>query len=180
MAFLPVLSIQPAPYDALSGEEAYIYTFRQLAVQEMWRSGIPASIILAQAILESEFGTSILALKSNNHFGIKCNDEWTKEVVYHLDDDQNEYGQTIHSCFRKYPSIYDSYIDHSNFLMNRKYYTHLFKLSKTDYKGWAKGLSEAGYATDPLYARGLIEIIEENKLYYYDFLFPHQVESFRH
>ncbi|MCB0706016.1 MAG: glucosaminidase domain-containing protein [Saprospiraceae bacterium] len=160
-------------------EEVYIYTFRELAVQEMCRSGIPASIILAQAIVESEFGTSDLALKSNNHFGIKCNDEWSKEVVYHYDDDHNSQGVLIPSCFRKYPAIYDSFIDHTNFLLHRKYYKSLFRYPRTDYKHWAHGLEAAGYATDPLYGELLIETIEEYRLFYYDFLRPDQVAGFR-
>ncbi|MBR9921454.1 MAG: hypothetical protein GYB31_11500 [Bacteroidetes bacterium] len=168
---------RPASHNA---EEVYIYTFRELAVQEMWRSGIPASITLGQAIIESEFGTSELALRSNNHFGIKCNDGWYKEVVYHYDDDRDQFGNLIKSCFRKYPSIYESYLDHTNFLLHRKYYKNLFNLKRTDYKGWAHGLEAAGYATDPLYAEQLIETIEEFGLFYYDFMTISEVKKFRH
>jgi flagellum-specific peptidoglycan hydrolase FlgJ len=166
------------PYTSPSVEETYIITYRQLAVQEMWRSGIPASIILAQAIVESESGTSELALKSNNHFGIKCTDEWRNETIYKYDDDRDTRGELVLSCFRAYDSVYESYVDHSEFLMHRKYYRHLFNYARTDYKRWATGLSQAGYATDPLYSQLLIETIEEFQLYYYDFLRPEQAETF--
>lgn len=159
-------------------EETYIVTYRQLAVQEMWRSGIPASIILAQAIVESESGTSELAQNSNNHFGIKCTNEWQKETIYKYDDDRDGRGELVLSCFRAYESVHESYIDHSEFLMHRKYYQHLFKYARTDYKRWATGLAQAGYATDPLYSQRLIETIEEFELYYYDFLRPEQAEVF--
>ena len=174
---IPCFSMKPSSHSP-STEETYIVTYRQLAVQEMWRSGIPASIILAQAIVESESGTSELARLSNNHFGIKCTEEWNDGAVYKYDDDSDHLGRPIRSCFRAYGSVYDSYIDHTEFLLHRKYYRHLFQYARTDYKRWAFGLGEAGYATDPLYSRALIETIEEYKLYYYDFLRPEQVETF--
>lgn len=121
---------------------------------------IPASITLAQGILESSDGNSELASKSKNHFGIKCHSDWQGEKVYHDDDKANE-------CFRKYDNVRDSYDDHSKFLQKKRY-ADLFSLSIKDYKGWAKGLKKAGYATNPKYAKLLIEIIEENNLYRFD------------
>ncbi len=135
--------------------------YEELAVSEMFRSGIPASITLAQGMLESDNGNSTLARKGNNHFGIKCHNGWTGGKIYHHDDSRNE-------CFRKYKSAEDSYIDHSDFLMGSSRYAFLFELERTDYKGWAKGLKKAGYATSPKYADLLIKIIEDNKLHQYD------------
>ncbi len=139
----------------------YIDQYKDLAVKEMKRVGIPASITMAQGILESGNGNSTLARKSNNHFGIKCHSDWKGKRVYHDDDAKGE-------CFRKYKSVYESYIDHSEFLVNKKRYASLFELKITDYKSWAKGLKKAGYATDPKYAHRLIDIIEKNKLYLLD------------
>jgi len=140
---------------------AYISTFQELAIEEMGRSGIPASIKIAQACLESRNGNSELSQKSNNHFGIKCKRNWKGKKVYYDDDHKNE-------CFRRYRSVKDSYIDHTNFLMSNQRYAFLFKLSPNDYKGWAKGLKKAGYATARNYDKRLIQIIEENKLYRLD------------
>lgn len=128
----------------------------------MNRSGVPASIKIAQACLESADGRSELARKSNNHFGIKCKSDWTGGKVYHDDDAKNE-------CFRKYSSVEDSYRDHSNFLMDNPRYASLFKLATTDYKSWAQGLKKAGYATANHYDKTLIGIIEEYKLYRLDY-----------
>ncbi len=139
----------------------YISMYSDLAVKEMKRTGIPASITLAQGILESGNGNSTLARKSNNHFGIKCHNDWTGKRVYHDDDRKGE-------CFRKYPKVYDSYVDHSDFLVGKNRYASLFDLKPTDYKGWAKGLKKAGYATDPHYAHRLIKIIEDNNLQRFD------------
>ncbi len=139
----------------------YVEANQELAVKEMKRTGIPASITLAQGILESDCGNSTLAKKSNNHFGIKCHNDWTGGKVYHDDDHKNE-------CFRKYQSVYDSYMDHSDFLTGKSRYADLFTLETTDYKGWAHGLKKAGYATDPHYAARLIKIIEEDELWRYD------------
>lgn len=142
-------------------QEKYISTYADIAVQEMYRSGVPASITLAQGMLESGNGRSQLALKSNNHFGIKCHKGWTGERVYHDDDAKGE-------CFRKYSHPHQSYRDHSDFLRYRDRYKFLFDLKTTDYKGWAYGLKQAGYATDPGYATKLIKLIEDYKLYQYD------------
>jgi flagellum-specific peptidoglycan hydrolase FlgJ len=123
--------------------------------------GIPASIILAQGILESGSGRSDLAMNANNHFGIKCHNDWTGDKVYKDDDSANE-------CFRKYNHVSESYRDHALLLTGKKRYSNLFNLSKGDYKGWAKGLREAGYATDPKYPEKLINYIESYNLHEYD------------
>ena len=140
--------------------EEYITKYKDLAVAEMYRYGIPASITLAQGILESGNGNSELARKGKNHFGIKCHSSWEDKKVYHDDDKANE-------CFRKYPTVAASYRDHSIFLHKARY-ANLFELAITDYKGWAKGLKKAGYATNPNYPELLIKIIEDNQLQQYD------------
>lgn len=139
----------------------YIKKYAPLAVLEMHKYDIPASITLAQGILESGNGRSRLASKSNNHFGIKCHVGWKGAKVYHDDDEKGE-------CFRKYKYVETSYKDHSEFLSGRRRYASLFKLRKSDFKGWAKGLKKAGYATDKKYPKKLIKIIEEYKLYEFD------------
>lgn len=139
----------------------YINNYKDLAIKEMNRSQIPASITLAQAILESDNGNSTLAKKANNHFGIKCHSTWKGGKVYHDDDKRDE-------CFRKYKSVYESYKDHSNFIVNGQRYSFLFDYNPTDYKLWAKGLQKAGYATSRTYATMLIKIIEDNQLYVFD------------
>lgn len=139
----------------------YIARYGNLAVDQMKKYGIPASITLAQGLLESDAGRSTLAVKCNNHFGIKCHSDWTGRKMYHDDDARQE-------CFRCYSDADDSYRDHSLFLVNGARYQSLFKLSVTDYKGWAKGLKAAGYATSPTYADKLIEIIERYGLDRYD------------
>ena len=141
--------------------EAYIKKYRELAVEEMKRYHIPASITLAQGLLESGAGQSTLARKSNNHFGIKCGSDWYGKTVSHDDDARGE-------CFRAYKHPKDSYEDHSKFLAGRPRYASLFKLNITDYRGWARGLKKAGYATNPRYADQLIGIIELYELYKYD------------
>lgn len=141
--------------------EAYIKKYRELAVEEMKKYHIPASITLAQGLLESGAGQSALARKSNNHFGIKCGSDWYGKTVSHDDDARGE-------CFRAYKHPKDSYEDHSKFLAGRPRYASLFKLNITDYKGWARGLKKAGYATNPRYADQLIGIIELYELYKYD------------
>jgi LysM repeat protein len=138
----------------------YIAMYKDMAMEEMGRTGIPASIKLAQGILESGDGNSTLAVKAKNHFGIKCHD-WIGPSIKHDDDAKNE-------CFRKYKSAEQSYIDHSDFLTGKSRYSSLFELEQTDYKGWAKGLKKAGYATSPTYAKAIIGIIEDNELYQYD------------
>ena len=138
----------------------YIAFFKAVAIHEMKLYGIPASITLAQGILESGSGRGRLARDANNHFGIKCHD-WTGPRVYHDDDRAQE-------CFRKYNDPNQSYRDHSLFLAKRKRYANLFKHKPTDYKAWARGLKKAGYATDPKYPQKLISLIERYELYQYD------------
>ncbi|HET7733635.1 MAG TPA: glucosaminidase domain-containing protein, partial [Paludibacter sp.] len=139
---------------------SYINQYSQLAVKQQKEYGIPASITLAQGLLESGAGISSFAKESNNHFGIKCND-WMGEKIYHDDDSKGE-------CFRKYNQVLESYEDHSLFLKNKPRYAFLFELKSTDYEGWAFGLKKAGYATDPAYAYKLITIIENYDLHQYD------------
>ena len=136
---------------------AYINNYKDLAMAEMQRSGVPASITLAQGILETEAGRSNLVMRSNNHFGIKCKSSWTGEKVYHDDDAKGE-------CFRKYESAEDSYRDHSDYLAQTPRYAHLFKLDPADYKAWSHGIRAAGYATNPKYAYILIKYIETYSL----------------
>ena len=139
----------------------YISTYKDDAIREMHRSGVPASITLAQGILESGDGNSPLAMYANNHFGIKCHSGWKGKTMHIDDDEKNE-------CFRRYNSVYESFQDHSDFLTSRSRYAFLFELKVTDYKGWAKGLKKAGYATNPKYADLLIDLIEKHQLYEYD------------
>jgi len=141
--------------------DEYIEKYKDLAVLEMQRTGIPASIKLAQAMLESNNGNSRLARKANNHFGIKCHSSWRGKVIYHDDDHKGE-------CFRKYNSPEDSFRDHSDFLLGSARYQKLFELSSYDYKGWARELKRSGYATNPRYDALLIRIIEENNLHRFD------------
>ena len=140
---------------------AYINEYKNMAIDQMERYRIPASITLAQGLLESGAGMSQLARKSNNHFGIKCGGHWKGRTVRHDDDRRNE-------CFRAYRNAKESYEDHSKFLASGSRYAFLFRLDITDYKGWAKGLKKAGYATDRSYANRLITIIEDYELYQYD------------
>ena len=139
----------------------YIDQYKHLAVYEMQRYNIPASITLAQGLLESAAGTGSLVQTSNNHFGIKCGSSWYGPTVSHDDDATGE-------CFRKYSNARESYEDHSLFLRSNQRYTSLFRLSTTDYKGWAYGLKRAGYATSPTYAVNLINLIELYQLYRFD------------
>lgn len=139
---------------------SYIDSFKDIAVAQMNTNGIPASIILAQGILESGSGNSSLARFANNHFGIKCTSEWKGKVYYRDDDQRND-------CFRVYKNAQESFKDHSTFL-KRKRYSALFELDKNDYKNWAIGLKQAGYATNPKYPELLIGIIDKYKLYQYD------------
>jgi len=159
------------PFDNFNNinTSAFIDLQSDIAVREMWRTGIPASITLAQSIVESSWGTGTLATKGNNYFGIKCKDNWTGATLYQKDDDYRN-GRLVESCFRVYPSIEASFIDHSDFLSDNPRYAGLFQLSPTDYKGWARGLKKAGYATDKAYARKLIANIEKYQLYQYDTL----------
>ncbi len=156
-----ILSANVSYINAAQDNEAYIKKYCNIAMREMNDYGIPASITLAQGILESAAGTSRLAVQANNHFGIKCHNDWSGEKIYHDDDKNNE-------CFRKYDRAEESFIDHSQFLKDRSRYSFLFELDKTDYKAWAKGLKQAGYATDPNYPKRLIELIERYDLHKYD------------
>lgn len=155
--------ITPTPKNASYTEivNIYIDNYSKIAKEEMVQYGIPASITLAQGILESGAGRSALSKKSNNHFGIKCHKGWTGQRVYHDDDELQE-------CFRKYKDPKYSFRDHSLFLTQRSRYEGLFAYKKNDYKSWAKGLRKAGYATDPKYPQKLINIIETYQLYSYD------------
>lgn len=138
----------------------YINEYKDLAIEEMLRYNIPASITLAQGLFESAAGMSELARKGNNHFGIKCHG-WTGATTYHDDDAAQE-------CFRAYNNAFESFEDHSKFLARQPRYSRLFRLNRTDYKGWARGLKDCGYATNPNYAKKLIEIIELYQLHQYD------------
>ena len=151
--------------------EAYKSNYKEIAVSEMYRSGIPASIKLAQGMLESNWGRSELANTANNHFGIKCGSAWKGGEYYREDDDYNTEGELTKSCFRKFESAHQSYIAHSDFLTDpaKEYrYGFLFNLNTTDYKAWAQGLKDAGYATDPKYPQKLISIIEKYNLHRFD------------
>lgn len=150
-------------------QEKYIEKYGPLAVKEMYRSGVPASITLAQGLLESRYGLSALAVEGNNHFGIKCHN-WKGKKMYYDDDRKGE-------CFRVYASAEDSYKDHSDFLRYQDRYKFLFENETTDYKAWANGLKKAGYATDPAYPVKLIKLIETYRLYEYDTKTVKQVEK---
>jgi hypothetical protein len=140
--------------------EAYVNAYKEIAITEMLRTGVPASITLAQGILESQYGESDLVKGSNNHFGIKCKTEWTGPKIYHDDDEKGE-------CFRVYATAEESYKDHSDFLKTRPHYAFLFKLDPTDFDGWAKGLKKAGYATNPTYPQKLLKVINDFNLQQY-------------
>ncbi|MCX6255319.1 MAG: glucosaminidase domain-containing protein [Bacteroidia bacterium] len=156
-AYKPVVSTTGSGLSA----KGYINTYKDIAVSEMKRTGIPASITLAQGMIESDFGHSSLAREGNNHFGIKCHDNWTGPTIRHNDDKRKE-------CFRKYRKPEESFYDHSDFLKSGSRYSFLFGIDQTDYKAWARGLKKAGYATNPDYANMLIRKIEENNLWYFD------------
>lgn len=163
-AILPLaillLAVTAAPAQSRKGRqtrEEYIDRYKSIAIAQMERYGIPASITMAQGILESDCGNSLLSRESNNHFGIKCKRNWTGERVYHDDDAPQE-------CFRSYPSVEASYHDHAEFLDTQPRYDSLFAYSSDDYRSWARGLKAAGYATAPDYAQRLIRIIEECRL----------------
>lgn len=147
--------------------EKYISNFKSNAIKEMILYKIPASITLAQGMLESQYGNSDLARLANNHFGIKCHKEWSGPCFIKDDDEKDE-------CFRKYSTVLESYTDHSQFLKARPWYAKLFLLDHTDYNGWAYGLKEAGYATDPKYPQRLISLIKMHQLYRFDTAVPIQ------
>ncbi len=152
--------------------EDYIELWKNSAIEQMHQFKIPASITLAQGILESGNGNSKLARHANNHFGIKCHENWEGGTFYQDDDEANE-------CFRSYTNATESYVDHSLFLKNRPRYSNLFSLSMTDYKGWAHGLKSAGYATNPKYASLLIDLIEKYNLAQFDMVpMPEKQEDF--
>jgi LysM repeat protein len=150
--------------------KTYINTYKNLAITEMYRTGVPASITLAQGIHESGAGAGKLATTANNHFGIKCKSGWEGESVKHDDDAKGE-------CFRKYPSAVNSYKDHSDFLKNSTRYASLFDLDPEDYSGWANGLKKAGYATNPKYPQVLIKLIEDYQLQNYTLMALGQMED---
>ncbi len=158
---LSCLAVNTVLAQAKTQRQQYVDAYKYAAVKKMLEHGIPASITLAQGILESGAGKSSLAMNANNHFGIKCHKGWTGDTFFMDDDEKNE-------CFRKYTNVEDSYEDHSQFLRTRSRYDFLFKYKKTEYKKWARGLKKAGYATNPHYAHLLIKIIEEEDLHQYD------------
>ncbi len=151
----------------------YIATYKNLAIEQMLKYNIPASITLAQGLLESSAGYSELATIGNNHFGIKCHNGWRGRTMYRDDDAKND-------CFRVYKNPRESYEDHSVFLTTGRRYASLFKLKRTDYKGWARGLKAAGYATNPQYANSLIDIIERYNLAQYDKATRYDKHAARH
>ena len=155
-----VAAVRQVPAQISVNGVVYVNTYKVLAMAEMQRTGIPASITLAQGLHESEAGTSELVQRSNNHFGIKCKDDWKGEVVYHDDDSRGE-------CFRSYPTAADSYRDHSDFLKRGSRYAFLFGLDPADYEGWAYGLKKAGYATNIRYSQILIKLIRDYNLQQY-------------
>jgi LysM repeat protein len=159
LTLLASLALQAQNDDVIT----YINTWKEMAMSEMQRTGVPASITLAQGIHESMAGKSPLSLKSNNHFGIKCKNEWQGEKVFHDDDARGE-------CFRSYPSAEQSYIDHSDFLRNSARYGFLFQLDPADYKEWALGLKKAGYATNVRYSQILIKLVEDYNLNQYSLI----------
>ncbi|HLV41854.1 MAG TPA: glucosaminidase domain-containing protein [Brumimicrobium sp.] len=160
LIFLTIFSFIVTGNTPKTSLEEYIETWKDVAIQQMNTHGVPASITLSQGILESGFGNSKLAVKANNHFGIKCHD-WKGETFLKDDDKRNE-------CFRKYNDAMQSFEDHSLFLTTRSRYASLFELESTDYKAWAKGLKAAGYATNPTYDKKLIELIQRYDLNQYD------------
>jgi LysM repeat protein len=156
LLFVVSFSVVIAAAQTRTTRSEYIQQYKDDAVRDMQKTGVPASITMAQALLESEDGNSPLAKEANNHFGIKCSD-WNGDRYIQDDDKKNE-------CFRKYSSVLESFDDHSNFLKTRPRYAVCFQLAITDYQGWARELKKAGYATNPQYAERLIKIIEENNL----------------
>jgi hypothetical protein len=155
-----VVAAERAPAQISTNGVVYVNTYKRLAMAEMQRSGIPAAITLAQGLHESEAGTSELVRNSNNHFGIKCKEDWKGQVVYHDDDSRGE-------CFRSYAKAEDSYRDHSDFLRRSSRYAFLFNLDPADYEGWAYGLRKAGYATNIRYSQILIKLIKDYNLQQY-------------
>lgn len=161
MMAVAALMLSPRASAQRLDRSQYVAKFKGMAVDEMNRTGIPASITLAQGILESDCGNSDLAVLANNHFGIKCHSDWTGKTM-HKDDDRRD------ECFRSYDSAAESFRDHSDFLTSKPRYAELFELSPTDYVAWAHGLKKCGYATERTYAQRLIKIIEEEGLHQFD------------
>lgn len=170
IVFFISITAWAAAQEAISPTE-YIEMYKDLAIKEMKRMGVPAAITLAQGLLETESGNSVLVKKSNNHFGIKCKSSWTAESVTHDDDAKGE-------CFRSYKTAEDSYRDHSNFLRANQRYSFLFSLDVADYKAWAQGLKRAGYATNPKYPQILIKHIEQYNLQQYTLMGAGEVAQF--
>lgn len=165
---LPTVVAANTSFAAAKPKNDYISRYLDIALMEKARSGIPVAITIAQGIYESAWGESRLATEAQNHFGIKCGKDWQGPSFAQKDDDVDSTGNLIESCFRKYDSAENSYIDHTDFLMSRPRYEFLFDYNDKDYISWAKGLKQAGYATNPEYANRLIKIIEDYKLYKYD------------
>ncbi len=155
------IAVGPMSMAQKQTRQEYISNYKTIAIEEMKRAGIPASVTLAQGLLESDNGNSTLAVKANNHFGIKCHKGWTGDTYTHDDDRRDE-------CFRKYDNAILSFRDHSDFLMQQSRYAFLFDIDPTDYKKWCKGLKDAGYATNKHYDNLLIKIIEDNNLHQFD------------
>ncbi len=172
LTLLFILSITTGAAQKSQAIKDYIETYREIAIEEMIRTGVPACITLAQGIHESSAGQSHLVKKSNNHFGIKCKSDWKGESVSHDDDARGE-------CFRKYDDPIDSYRDHSDFLKYRKHYASLFELDPTDYEGWAYGLKKAGYATNPKYPQLLIRIIKDYNLQEYTLIALERINNLK-
>lgn len=171
LVFVLLVVAATAPVEAQTNSQKvkdYIARYAPIAIEQQALYGIPASITLAQGIVESNFGTSFLATTHNNHFGIKCGGTWSGRSVGKVDDEKDDKGRDKESCFRSYNSDSDSFTDHSLFLSERSRYSGLFDLDVYDYKGWARGLKAAGYATNPQYADMLIARIETYELYRYD------------
>lgn len=165
---LSFLSFNIVPSNDNEAAFAYVEAYNELAVIEMYRSGIPASITLAQGLHESNNGLSRLAIEANNHFGIKCKTYWQGKTYYHNDDDYDAKGNLIPSCFRSYENAVASFVDHSQFLQKGKNYSSLFNYDRTDYESWAHGLKRCGYATDPNYAQKLLNKIDQFDLSQFD------------
>ncbi len=167
-SFLTLCSVSADREISFAERQVFIENYTEIAVKEMHRTGVPASITLAQFILESDWGRGELFVNANAGFGVKCKNTWTGDT-YYLKDDDYKNQQLIESCFRKYPSVEATFKDHSDFLKNRVYYKKLFLLERNDYKGWAYGLKECKYATDPKYPTKLIRLIETYRLNIYDY-----------
>jgi flagellum-specific peptidoglycan hydrolase FlgJ len=157
-----------SPESRYKAKVDYIETYKDIAIAEMHRTGIPASITLAQGLHESQAGRSELAKNARNHFGMKCKSYWQGNTYYYKDDDYDKNNKLIESCFRNYDSVLESYIDRSNFLSQNSRYAVLFSYERTDFFSWANGLQNCGYATDKNYASKLVKLINDFKLYEYD------------